>query len=286
MNYLKLFGNHSDVVNSCSLSKSVHSSSLEEWHKILGHVNKNDIIKLEELVSDMKITSKDKFNCDTCVLSKQVINRNREPDERATMPLEFVHSDLAGPIEPMAKENFRYVINFVDDFSGACFVYFLKQKYDATKALEKFLSDVAPYGKVKRLNFRHVTSDGNVVKRLRTDNGGEFISHEFEEVLIRNQIRHEFCAPYSPHQNGTAERNWRTLFGIARSMLIESNLPKFLWTYAIMAAVHIRNRMYCQRIRDTPYHLLNGKQPSISKLHLFGSVCFANVHQKKKLEPR
>ena len=41
-----------------------------------------------------------------------------------------------------------YVINFVDDYSGICSVYFLKQKSDAVRALKKFLCDVAPYGKV------------------------------------------------------------------------------------------------------------------------------------------
>ena len=55
---------------------------------------------------------------------------------------------------------------------------------------------------------------------------------------------------------------------------------------AVMAAAHTRNRMYSQRIGDTPYSLLTGKQPEISKLHLFGSVCYANVPEKKKLDPR
>ena len=176
----------------------------------------------------------------------------------------------------MAKGNFRYVINFVDDFTGTCFVYFLKQKSDATTALEKFLCDIAPYGKV---NY--------VTTRFRTDNGGEYIAKDFEKTLIANNIRHEFSAPYSPHQNGTAERNWRSLFEIARGMIIGSDLPQSLWTYAVMAATHIRNRMYCQRIKDTPYHLLTGKKPNISKLHVFGSVCFAYCHDdKKKLDPR
>ena len=261
-----------DVVNSVTKSTARHT--LEEWHKILGHVNRKDIVKLETVVDDMKILSKKDFPCDTCILSKQVVPQSREPDERATAPLEFVHTDIAGPIEPMAKDGFRYAINFVDDYSGTCFVYFLKQKSDAVKALKKFICDVAPYGKIKHLC------------RIRSDNGGEFISHDFEDVLIENQIRHEFSKPYSPHQNGTAERNWRTLFEMARSMLIDSNLPRFLWAYAIMAAAHIRNRMYCQRISDTPYRLLTGKKPSISKLHVFGSICFANVHQKTKLDPR
>ena len=103
---------------------------------------------------------------------------------------------------------------------------------------------------------------------------------------MQNKIRHEFCAPYSPHQNGTAERNWRTLFDMARSMMIESGIPRNLWTYAVMAAAHVRNRMFSQRIQDTPYRLLTGKEPSISKLHRFGSVCFAYAQQKKKLDPR
>ena len=160
------------------------------------------------------------------------------------------------------------------------FVYFLQQKSDATKALKKFLSDIAPYGKVKRM-----TPYGKT-KRMRSDNGGEYIADEYEEVLIENQIRHETSAPYSPHQNGTAERNWRTLFDMARAMLIESGLPKKLWTYAVMTAAHIRNRVYNQRIKDTPYNKLTGKKPALSKLHVFGTVCFGNVHEKKKLDPR
>ena len=140
--------------------------------------------------------------------------------------------------------------------------------------VQKFIADDALYGKVKNLC------------RMRSDNGGEYVSQEFEEVLTDNKIRHEFSAPYTPHQNGTAERNWRTLFEMARAMLIESKLPRNLWTYAIMTAAHIRNRMYCQRIHDTPYHLLTGKQPAMSKLHVFGSVCYSNVHQKTKLDPR
>ena len=80
-------------------------------------------MKLEKVVEDMKITSKKDFSCNTCTLSKQVAHRSREPDERATKPLQFVHSDIAEPIEPIAKEGMRYVINFVDDFTGACFIF-------------------------------------------------------------------------------------------------------------------------------------------------------------------
>ena len=64
-----------------------------------------------------------------------------EPDERATCPLELVHCDLAGPVDPTAKYGFRYALSFVDDYSGVNMVYFLKTKSDTTVATERFLAD-------------------------------------------------------------------------------------------------------------------------------------------------
>jgi len=119
---------------------------------------------------------------------------------------------------------------------------------------------------------------------LETYNGGEYMSNEFQTLLVKNQIKHETSAPYSPHQNGTAERSWRTLFEMARSLLLESGLPKNLWTYAVMTATHIRNRCYCQRIKDThPMELLQVLKPNVSKMHVFGSVCYPIIHNPKKL---
>ena len=68
----------------------------------------------------------------------KVVTRNRSPDERSKKPFECIHTDIAGPIEPAAKDGFRYAINFVDDYSGITLIYFLKQKSDATRALQKF----------------------------------------------------------------------------------------------------------------------------------------------------
>ena len=165
--------------------------SVEVWHKILGHCNMSDVFKLESVVEGMKITTKAKLECDTCVQGKMSQYRNRELDRRATSPLQLVHSDLAGPITPESKDGHTYAMVFVDDYSGALGVYFLKNKSDAVRATEQFLADTAPYG---------------IVKRLRSDNGGEYISEEFKSLLLKNHIKHEFSAPYSPHQNGTAER--------------------------------------------------------------------------------
>ena len=262
------------------------SETLKTWHHILGHCNLDDVTKTEKCVKGMKISDTSKFECETCTLSKQLNTRNREPDTKASYPFELVHTDLSGPIDPVAKDGFRYAIVFTDDYSGCIFTYFLKEKAGATRATEKFLADIAPYGKVKTFSFNFdITPSGNV-KCVRSDNGGEFTSGDYQKLLLKHCIKHEKSAPYSPHQNGTAERSWRTLFDMARALIIESGLPKRLWTYAVMTATHIRNRCYSQRIKSTPYGLITGVKPNVTKLHVFGTKCFPFVQNAKKLDPR
>ena len=168
-----------ELVTSSAPQKS---GSLELWHQIMGHCNKEDVLKQEKVVKGMKITGKKTdLHCEPCIRGKQVQYFNRLPDEKAKSPMEFVHSDVAGPITPVAREGFRYAISFVDDFSGATFVYFLKKKAEATKALMKFLADSAPYGKIKH---------------MRADGGGEFISEEFKKILIFGPVERKIVISY------------------------------------------------------------------------------------------
>ena len=161
---------------------------------------------------------------------------------------------------------------FVDDYSSIVFTYFLKNKSNAVDALKRFLADTALYG---------------TVKRMRSDNGGEFISHEFQNILIENKIKIELTSPYSPHQNGTSERNWQSLFNMARTLLIDSKLPKEFWTYAVMTASFIRNRCFNQRVKNTPQYMLTGVKPNLNRLHIFGSICYPYIETyKKKLDAR
>ena len=75
---------------------------------------------------------------------------NKKPDKRAKKPLDLVHSDLSGQLSPADKNGYQYAMVFVDDYSGMTFHYLLKNKSDVTRAMEKFIADVAPIGKIKR----------------------------------------------------------------------------------------------------------------------------------------
>ena len=45
-------------------------------------------------------------------------DRNKTLDCKVTKILALVHSDLAGPIQSLANYGYRYVLNFIDDYSG------------------------------------------------------------------------------------------------------------------------------------------------------------------------
>jgi len=75
----------------------------------------------------MKISDKSEFECEVCTMGKMTQSFNWQSDTCATIPLELVHCDLCGPIQPVSKNGLRYAISFVDDFSGASIAYFLHQ---------------------------------------------------------------------------------------------------------------------------------------------------------------
>lgn len=261
------------VENNVDKCKQCVCHDVKTWHEILGHCNYDDVQKLQGVVKGMEIKGsavKPVF-CEVCTQAKFTQTRNREPDSKAKKPLELVHTDLAGPMRTPSLEGHRYAQSFTDDYSGTILVYFLRSKSDTVKATERFLADIAPYGEVKC---------------IRSDNGTEFTSQDFQTLLRQNRIKHETSAPYSPHQNGTAERGWRTLYDMGRCFLIESRLPDKLWNYAIQTAAYVRNRCYSRRTKKTPYELLNGREPNVSKLQKFGSVCFAYKQERGKLDSR
>nr|GFB74658.1 retrovirus-related Pol polyprotein from transposon TNT 1-94 [Tanacetum cinerariifolium] len=75
--------------------------------------------------------------------------------------------------------------------------------------------------------------------------------------------------------NGVVERRNRTLVEAARTMLIFSRAPLFLWAEVIATACFTQNRCIIhRRFNKTPYELINGRKPNISFLYVFGALCY------------
>jgi transposase InsO family protein len=103
------------------------------------------------------------------------------------------------------------------------------------------------------------------VKKIRSGNGTEFKNTQVEDFLDEEGIKHEFSPPYTPQQNGVAERKNRTLIEMARTMLDEYKTSVCFLVEAINTACHATNRLYLHKIlKKTSYELLIGNKPNIS----------------------
>lgn len=69
---------------------------------------------------------------------------------------------------------------------------------------------------------------GKKVNTIRTDNGLEFVNSQMSGILFKEGVKHQKTVPYTPEQNGRAERDNRTIVESARILLFNANLPKAL----------------------------------------------------------
>ncbi|XBI50024.1 hypothetical protein VPH35_113499 [Triticum aestivum] len=110
---------------------------------------------------------------------------------------------------------------------------------------------------------------------IRSDNGTEFKNYTLDEFLSDEGIKHQYSAPYTPQQNGVAERKNRTLMDAARTMMAEFKSPYKFWAEAINTACHASNRLYLRKgLNKTPYEILTGNKPNLKYFRVFGCKCF------------
>lgn len=136
-----------------------------EWHRKLGHLSIKNIKKLIDMSTGINLNKVDldQLNsiCDVCMQAKQTrlpFGNNRY---RATRPLEILHTDICGPIDPMTWDEKKYVLTILDDYSHYCVVYLLQNKNETEQYLKEYVEEAEAYKNVR-------------VSKIRCDNGGEF----------------------------------------------------------------------------------------------------------------
>ncbi|CAI7866743.1 unnamed protein product [Closterium sp. NIES-54] len=183
-----------------------------------------------------------------------------------TVPLSYFGTTVVGPLKLGAAgvENF---LTIVDVYTRMTWVYVLSKKSDVAETVK---TDWLPM--VERQQDR-------LVKAIRTDRGGEFLSKEFSLWLKKNGIRHSLTMPYSPAMNGIAGRANRTITETARGLLIEAGLPDYFWPDAVRSACVAKNRALTHVGADkwVPYVEWIGRKPKVDMLRVFGCMCMALV---------
>jgi transposase InsO family protein len=266
--------------------------NMDLWHQRYGHANIQMLKQLQQFDLVDGLSTGDGGSeldfCEACVQGKQQSFKSTcksrllkqsfksSKNSRSDEILGVVHSDVCGPMKNASLGGAYYFVTFTDSFSRFCSVYFMKSK---SEVLSKF----------KEYEALATTQTGCRVKTLRTDKGGEYTSKEFEEFCKQRGILHQTSVPYTPEQNGVAERMNRTLVESARSMIFQGSLDVQFWAEAVSTAAYLRNRCPTNVIGNaTPYQLWTGIKPNVEHLKVFGCIAYAHVpqHQRGKFDSK
>ena len=243
------------------------------WHKRYGHLGVQNLEKLAtgKLVHGFDYDVSQDINfCEPCVSGKH--HRSHFPTSitRSDELLGLVHSDVCGKMNAQSLSGAEYFVAFIDDKTRYVWTYVLKRK---DQVFDCFLQWKAEVEK----------STGAKLKVLRTDNGGEFTSTEFQKYLKSEGVRHELTVPKTPEQNGVAERMNRTLIETVRSMLADSQLPQKFWAEALSTAVYLRNRSPTRAVEGkTPFEAWTGQKPDVKNFRVFGCVAYAHIPKDER----
>ena len=101
-------------------------------------------------------------------------------------------------------------------------------------------------------NFIEYIAENGTPRILRSDNSTKYTNKIFKQFCTNNKIKREYTVPETPEQNGVAGRDNRTVVETARSLLIESKLPKSYWLKAVDTAVYVRNLVRKTRPTKSP----------------------------------
>jgi hypothetical protein len=137
--------------------------------------------------------------CEGCVLGKHPQEKfNKGKTHKASFPLDLIHSDLMGPFPHPSINKSRYVLISVDDFSCFTWIFFLGKKLEIFQHLKDFKALVE-------------TQLGKTMKVLQTDNGGEYVNYEIQNLFHESGIQFQHTVPYNPQKNRVTELKNRSL---------------------------------------------------------------------------
>lgn len=232
-------------------------------HQRLGHPNNQVLMQVISSKQPLTTpTSATSSFCSSCQLGK----RSKLPFSKSSCtthsPLELIHFDLWGSSPAASISGFKYCIIFIDDWSPFSWLYPLHNKSDALHALKNFKTYVENLLDKK-------------IKTLQCDNGGEYTSLAFKTFLSNHGIFQWFSCPYTPKQNGLAERKHYHILELTRTLLAQSYLPLQFWVEAVQTTVYLINRIPSSVLHKiSSLQKLFHSKPDYSFMCVYGCACY------------
>ena len=272
---------HLATINIAMTGEAREVLTVEELHRRMGHIAPEAAKQMvsnksvEGIEVDIATTIQHCDSCEYAKATRKPIKRTREAPRAARFG-EEIHSDVWGPSPIQTPGRKEYYVSFTDDHTRWTHLQLLATKDGVFQAYKDFEA------------WAKVQHSIPAFKALRSDRGGEYMGKQFSAHLQSQGTTRRLTVHDTPEYNGVSERLNRTLLERTHALLHASKLPKNLWGEAITHVVWLKNRTPTRALPDgkTPYEMLNGKKPNLSRLHEWGTEVWVHTTEGNKLEGR
>ena len=208
--------------------------------------------------------------CKGCAQGTNTKNPYPSSNNKEKGILYIVCSDVCGPMKATSLSGYVYYDSFIDDYSHKTLIHFSKKKDEELEKFKEFEALVENLSKKR-------------IKTLRSDNGGEFESGEFNTYCKEVGIKWELTIPYNPQKNVVAERKNRSIMEAIKAMIHGQDLPMYLWEKATRTIVYVHNRISYNALGNkTLEEMFTGEKPKVSHLKIFGCPVYIHIPKEKR----
>lgn len=260
----------------------IAAQDIELWHRRLGHAGFEVIRNTRGMVTGMKFsehkTGRTRL-CAPCEKGRPIRKINKTSARtRPSKALEEICVDVVH-LKPRGWNGHQYASIFTCSATSAKWAFTYAKKSEAAKANQKMI-------KLAQTQY------GRTIKKWRCDGGREYGPSQMAELCNRLGMLLEESTPYTPEQDGRAERSIRTIMEKTRTTMIDQNIPDYMWPEILLAMVHIHNLVYTTTLEGkTPYEAFwddieprVSHVPSVAHLRVIGCPCFILIQQEKRVQ--
>ena len=104
---------------------------------------------------------------------------------KSVIPFDLIHSNVWGPSPVPTSSGHGWFVVFVDDYTRMTWLYLLKHKDEVFAVFQSFHTMVQ-------------TQFSTKIKILRSDNGGEYVNHQFQAYFNSHGLLHETSCSRTP----------------------------------------------------------------------------------------
>ena len=270
-----------------TIRKMSARAEYELWHQRLGHAGERAMTEIHKCVDGIPNLHSHKHNfhkCECCMRGKVKAAPKKKSTSITTtargqmfhMDFGFVrgsdykHTNEKGKIVT-SRDGYNSYLIIVDAYTRYTWIFLSASKQPPLTIVRQFLQR---YG-IKEGTFRQV----------RCDQGGELAkSKQFRNVVQLEGYSVEPTGSDNSSQNGIAERPNRTFGNMMRAMLLNAGLPSKYWSYALIQAVFVKNRLphAYHNYSKTPFEAITGRKPNVKDLKVFGSRVIAKNSNNRR----